>query len=120
GLAVTLSATGALAGGPGRNVTAQSATLSGTSIDGVGGESGEQLETEVSSSITATATGGVLFISDASTGGSVKLTASAAGADSNINFTSAESIVLMTVTSQGNTVTLTAAGSITNGNSNSQ
>ncbi len=35
---------------------------------------------------------------------------------SDIDFTSAGSIVLMTVTAQGNTVTLTAAGSITNGN----
>ena len=112
GQAVTLSAGGALIdpSGPALNVTAESATLRGSSIGGPG----DPLETQVSS-ITATATGGVLEISDRGTG-SLTLTASAVGVGADIDFTSMGSIVLTTVTAQGNTVTLTAAGSITNGN----
>ena len=111
GQAVTLSATGALIdpSGPALNVTAQSATLSGSSI----GSPSDQFETQVSS-LTATGTSGGIYISDLGTG-NVTLTATAAGQGSDIDFTSAGSIVLMTVTAQGNTVTLNAAGSITNG-----
>ena len=111
GQAVTLSATGALIdpSGPALNVTAQTATLSGSSI----GSPSDQFETQVSS-LTATATSGGIYISDLGTG-TITLTATAAGQGSNIDFTSAGSIVLMTVTAKGNTVTLNAAGSITNG-----
>jgi hypothetical protein len=111
GQAVTLSATGALIGtsGSAPNVTAQSATLSGSSI----GSSSDPFETEVSS-LTATGTSGGVDITDLGTG-TTTLTATAAGQGANIDFTSAGSIVLMAVTAQGNTVTLNAAGSITNG-----
>ncbi len=111
GQAVTLSATGALidTNGPALNVTAQTATLSGSSI----GSSSDALETRVAS-ITATTASGGIYISDLGTG-SLTLTATALGAGAGINFTSAGSIDLMTVTAQGDTVTLNAAGSITNG-----
>ena len=111
GQAVTLSATGALIdlNGPALNVTAQIATLSGSSI----GSASDPLETQASS-ITATSTVGGIYISDLGAG-TITLTATAAGQGSNIDFTSAGSIVLMTVTAKGNTVTLNAAGSITNG-----
>jgi hypothetical protein len=109
GQGVTLSAGGALidSNGPALNVTAQSATVSGSSIGGPG----DPLETQVSS-ITAMAADGVLEISDLGTG-SLTLTASATGPGSDIDFTSAGSVVLTTVTTQGNTVSLMAAGSIT-------
>jgi hypothetical protein len=110
GQAVTLTATGGdlvNATGPALNITALSATLSGSMI----GAPGDDLETEVST-ITASATGGGIFIHDLGTG-SLTLTATAAGAVADIDFTSAGSIVLMTVTAPGNTVTLRAAGSIT-------
>ncbi len=90
------------------SVTAQNATLSGSAIGGAG----DPLGTQVSSSITATATGGGVYISDLGTG-SLTLTASAAGAGADIDFTSAGSMVLNTVSAQGNAVTLIAAGSIT-------
>ena len=103
GQAVTLSAAGALIdpNGPELNVTAETATLSGSSI----GEPGDPLETKVSfstpvPSITATATAGVVYISDLGTG-SLTLTASAAGAGADIDFTSAGSIVLNTVSRPG-------------------
>ena len=112
GQAVTLSAMGALIdpSGPALNITAQSATLSGLSI----GSSSDQFETQVSSSITATATSGGIDISDLGTG-SLTLTATALGAGADIDVDSAGSIVLIGATAQGDTVTLNAAGSITNG-----
>ena len=103
------------------SVTALNATLSGSEI----GSPGDPLGTQVSSSITAKATSGPLYISDLSTGGTLMFTASAAGAGGDIDFTSAESIELVPITTSslpqgavtdpGNTVTLIAAGSITNG-----
>ena len=92
GQAVTLSAMGALIdpSGPALNVTAQSATLSGLSI----GSSSDQFETQVSSSITATATSGGIYISDLGTG-SLTLTATALGAGADIDVDSAGSIVLI-------------------------
>jgi hypothetical protein len=110
---VTLSATGALIdpSGPALNLTAKNATLTGFSI---GGPS-DALETQVSSSITATATDGALYISDLGTG-SLTLTLTATGQGSDIDFTSAGSMVLNTVTAKGNTVTLTStapAGTVT-------
>ena len=111
GQAVTLSATGALtdSNGAALNVAAQSATLRGSSI----GSSSDPFETNVSS-LTATGTSGAIYVSDLGAG-PVTLTAAAAGQGSNINFTGAGSVVLTTVTAKGNTVTLNAAGSITNG-----
>lgn len=112
GQAVTLSATGALidSNGPAVNVTAQSATLSGSSI----GSSSDPFETKVLSSLTATATSGAVYISDLGTG-TITLAATATGLGADINFTSLGSIVLKAVTAQGNAVTLNAAGSISNG-----
>src|SRR5208337_3622040 len=94
---------------PALNVTAQSAMLSGSSI----GSTSDQFETQVSS-LTATGTNGGIYISDLGTV-TITLTATAVGQGSNIRFTSKGSIALMTVTAQANTVTLNAAGSITNG-----
>jgi hypothetical protein len=108
---VTLSATGALtdSNGPALNVTAQSATLSGSAIGSVG----VPFETQVSS-LTATGTSGSVYVSDLGTG-TIMLTAKATGLGADVDFTSSGSIDLITVTALGNTVTLNAAGSITNG-----
>ena len=113
GQAVTLTATGGELvdpTGPALNITALSATLSGSMI----GAPADDLESEVST-LTASATGGGIYLSDLGTG-SLTLTATAVGVGADIDFSSAGSIVLMTATAQGNTVTLNAAGSITNGN----
>src|SRR5207249_1122776 len=111
GQAVALSATGALIdpSGPALNVTAQSATLSGSLI----GNSSDPFETQVSA-LTATGTSGAVYINDLGAG-TITLSVTASGLGADIDFTSLGSIDLMTATAKGNTVTLNAAGAITNG-----
>ncbi len=112
GQTVTLSAAGELIDGNGTalNITALSATLNGSKI----GTSSDKFETNVET-ITAATTSGGLYLSDFGTA-SLTLTATAIGQGADIDIDGAGDIVLKTATAQGDTVKLSAAGKILDGN----
>lgn len=109
---ITLAATGTLIDGNGSsmNVSGHHLVINGGAI----GESASPLDTDVSA-ITAATTAGGIFLHD-SNPASLTLTATALGQAADIQVDSAGSIVLLTAIAQGDTVKLSAAGSITDGN----